>query len=89
MTSPSKVTSGGVETKVVSAATASPIVLVLMYLLDKLPVVHNMDDVIKGALSAIVLGGFTYAAGWLTKHTFRSDLGDTPQTGLPKTGLTR
>lgn len=75
------------ESKVKAAASAAGItgavVTLLMYLLDLVPAVHDMDPTLKGALLALVTGavgaGATYVAGWWAKHTPRPSV--EPESG--------
>lgn len=80
-----------VEAKVKTASAASAVTGFLVTLLGSLPVFHGapLPSVITGAIGALVIGGFTFLAGWLTHHTPRGAEVGTTQPAVPVAPLVK
>lgn len=64
-----------VEKKVTSASATAAIVAFLMtYVIDAVPALAALSDVVTAILTAVVTAAVTWVVAFWTKHTFRPDL---------------
>lgn len=61
-----------VSPKVKSSATTAAAVTFVMYLLNLIPFVEAMPEVVKGALMVLVTAGLTWVAGYATTDPLRA-----------------
>jgi hypothetical protein len=75
-------TSPPVEKKVTAAGATALITAWLMtYVLQAVPALAALNDVLAAAIGAVVTAGLTWVVAFWTKHTFRPDLGEAVQRG--------
>jgi hypothetical protein len=65
---------GPVEAKVSAATAGAALSAIVCWALDTYVLPTAMPPVIGGAVTVLVVGGTTFASGFMAKHTARTDV---------------